>query len=267
MKDTEPGEIRESVRKRYGEIAHQKPSCGCGPPSCCGGPAAVPDGSSALRVGYSRQDLEIAPKGSELGLGCGNPQAVADLQPGEIVLDLGSGAGFDSFLAAKKVGPSGHVIGVDMTPEMLEKARELAKNDSYPNVEFRLGEIENLPLADASVDVIISNCVINLSTDKLRVFREAFRVLKPGGRLAISDIVAIGELPDNIRRDLDLYASCVSGAISLAEIEGMLQQSGFQDIRIRCKDRSGELISAWAKAGNIKDLIASASIEAVKPMQ
>ncbi len=154
-----------------------------------------------------------------------------------------------------------------MTPEMLDKARDFAKNDSYPNVEFRLGEIENLPLADASVDVIISNCVINLSIDKLRVFREAFRVLKPGGRLAISDIVAIGELPDNIRRDLDLYASCISGAISLAEIEGMLQQSGFQDIRIRCKDRSGEYISHWAKADNIKDLIASASIEAVKPTQ
>ncbi len=267
MKEIDPGEIRESVRKKYGEIAQQRPSCGCAPASCCGGPATASGGSSALRVGYTQHDVEIAPKGSELGLGCGNPLALASLQPGEMVLDLGSGAGFDSFLAAKKVGPTGHVIGVDMTPEMVDKARELAKNDFCPNVEFRLGEIENIPVADSSVDVIISNCVINLSTDKLCVFREALRVLKPGGRLAISDIVAIGELPENIRRDLDLYASCVSGAISIAEIEGMLQEAGFQDIRIRCKNRSGELISDWAKVGNIKDLIASASIEAARPMQ
>ncbi len=265
MKGLEPGEIRESVRKRYGEVAQQGPSCGCGPVSCCGGPAAARDSSSALRVGYTPQDVETAPAGSEMGLGCGNPQALANLKPGDIVLDLGSGAGFDSFLAAKKVGPTGYVIGVDMTPEMVDKARELAKNDSYPNVEFRLGEIENIPAPDGSVDVIISNCVINLSTDKLRVFREAFRVLKPGGRLAISDVVAIGDLPENIRNDPDLYASCVSGAISITEIEGMLHESGFQDIRIRCRDRSGEFISDWLKAGNIKELIASASIEAVKP--
>ena len=265
MKEVEAGQIRESVRKRYGKIAQQRPSCGCGPPSCCGGPVAAPDSSSALRVGYSPQDVETAPTGSEMGLGCGNPQALANLKPGDIVLDLGSGAGFDSFLAAKKVGPSGHVIGVDMTPEMVDKARELAKNDCYPNVEFRLGEIENIPAPESSVDVVISNCVINLSTDKLRVFREAFRVLRPGGRLAISDVVATRELPEKIRNDSDLYASCVSGAISISEIEEMLQASGFEDIRIRCKERGGEFISDWVKVGDIKDLIASASIEAVKP--
>lgn len=265
MKDREPDEIREAVRKRYGEIAHQSPSCGCGPPSCCGSPVAVPDGSSALRVGYSQEDLEVAPKGSDLGLGCGNPQAIAALAPGETVLDLGSGAGFDSFLAARQVGKTGRVIGVDMTPEMLAKARALAKTEEYSNVEFRLGEIENLPVADSSVDVIMSNCVINLSPDKRRVFREAFRILRPGGRLAISDVIATAPLPETVRNDLALYSSCIGGAATIDELETMLHESGFQYIRIQPKDESRKFVREWAPGRNIEDYIASAIIEAVKP--
>ncbi|AFM24226.1 arsenite methyltransferase [Desulfomonile tiedjei] len=265
MKDKEPSEIREAVRRRYGEIANHRTSCGCGPPSCCGGPVAAPDGLSALRVGYSLQDLEIAPEGSDLGLGCGNPQAIAALRPGETVLDLGSGAGFDSFLAARQVGKTGRVIGVDMTPEMLAKARELARGAEHSKIEFRLGEIENLPIADSSVDVIISNCVINLSPDKQRVFQEAFRVLKPGGRLAISDVIATAPLPEAVRNDLSLYSSCIGGAVSADELETMLRESGFESIRIQPKDENRELIRDWAPERNVEDYIASAIIEAVKP--
>ena len=266
MKDRDPGEIREAVRKRYGEIANQRPSCGCGPPTCCGGPVAAPDGSSALRAGYTGQDLEVAPKGSDLGLGCGNPHAIAALSPGEVVLDLGSGAGFDSFLASRRVGKTGRVIGVDMTPEMVAKARELAKTEEYSNVEFRLGEIENLPAADSSVDVIMSNCVINLSPDKLRVFEEAFRILKPGGRLAISDVIATSPLPEAVRNDLALYSSCIGGAATVADIETMLHESGFQDIQIQLKEQSREFIREWAPGRNVAEYVVSATIEAVKPI-
>jgi len=267
MKNLEPSEITESVRKRYGEIAVQqgKSGCGCASLGSCCGPSAQPQGTSSLRVGYSKADVLTAPTGSDLGLGCGNPHAIAALRPGEIVLDLGSGAGFDSFLAAKQVGKTGRVIGVDMTPEMVAKAREFAEGDEYSNVEFRLGEIENLPVADSSVDVIMSNCVINLSPDKGRVFREAFRILRPGGRLAISDVIATAPLPETVRNDLALYSSCIGGAVTTDELETMLHESGFQGIRIQPKDESREFMREWAPGRKVEDYIASGMIEAVKP--
>jgi SAM-dependent methyltransferase len=200
-----------------------------------------------------------------MGLGCGNPQAIAALQAGETVLDLGSGGGFDCFLAARQVGARGHVIGVDMTPDMVSKARANAAKSGDHNVEFRLGEIENLPVADASVDVIISNCVINLSPDKPRVFREALRVLKPGGRLAISDVVATAELPPQVRQDLALYTGCMAGAALVSDLEAMLRASGFTDIRITPKDESKSFIRDWAPGTDITNYVVSANIEAVKP--
>ncbi|MDQ7781715.1 MAG: arsenite methyltransferase [Desulfomonilaceae bacterium] len=266
MKDLKDSEIRESVRERYGQIAKDgNTGCGCAPSGSCCGTSASLQTISSIRIGYSAEDVQSVPQGSDQGLGCGNPNAIAALRPGEIVLDLGSGAGFDSFLAAKQVGETGRVIGVDMTPEMVGKARDLAGTEGYSNVEFRLGEIENLPVADSSVDVIMSNCVINLSPDKRRVFREAFRVLRPGGRVAVSDVVATAPLPESLRSDLALYSSCVSGAATITDLEGMLHESGFQDIRIRSKDGSREFIREWAPGRNIEDYIVSAVIEAVKP--
>jgi ubiquinone/menaquinone biosynthesis C-methylase UbiE len=200
-----------------------------------------------------------------MGLGCGNPQAIAALKPGETVLDLGSGGGFDCFLAARQVGEAGWVIGVDMTPEMVRKARVNAKKGGFSNVEFRLGEIEHLPVADRSVDAIISNCVINLSPDKSAVFQEAFRVLKPGGRLAIADIVATASLPDDIRNDLALRAGCVGGAVAMDEIETFLREAGFREIHIQPKDQSRDLIREWAPGRSVEDYVISATIEAVKP--
>jgi ubiquinone/menaquinone biosynthesis C-methylase UbiE len=200
-----------------------------------------------------------------MGLGCGNPQTIASLQPGETVLDLGSGGGFDCFLAARSVGPTGHVIGVDMTPEMVDKARRHAQNASLPQVEFRLGEIEHLPIADGTIDVIMSNCVINLSPEKEQVFREAWRVLKPGGRLAISDIVATAELPAEVKNDPTLYSGCMAGASVIDEIEAVLARIGFQAIRIRPKDGSRSLIRAWAPGHTVADYLVSATIEAVRP--
>jgi arsenite methyltransferase len=224
MKDLQASEIRESVRERYGQIAkYEKSGCGCTPSGCCSGPSTESQSTSSLRVGYSAEQVQGVPVGSDLGLGCGNPHAIAGLQPGETVLDLGSGAGFDGFLAAAQVGKRGRVIGVDMTPEMIAKARQYAGSEGYSNVEFRLGEIENLPVANESVDVIISNCVINLSPDKRRVFDEAFRVLKAGGRLAISDVVASAQLPEDVRNDLALYSSCIAGALIIAELESLLR--------------------------------------------
>jgi len=216
-------------------------------------------------MGYSAEEMATIPDGANLGLGCGNPQAIAALQTGEIVLDLGSGAGFDCFLAARQVGEYGHVIGVDMTPTMLSKARANAEHNGYRNVEFRLGEIENLPVANDCVDVILSNCVINLSPDKPRVFAEAFRVLKPGGRLAISDIVATAELPDSIRRDMALHAGCVAGASLFSELENMLRAAGFVRIQISPKEESKALLRTWTSAASVTDFIVSATIEAVKP--
>ena len=266
MKNLEPEKIREFVRKRYGGIARNgRPGCGCAPSGCCSGTSPVSPDISSLRMGYSPEEVQAVPMGADLGLGCGNPQAIAALQPGETVLDLGSGAGFDCFLAVRQVGPTGQVIGVDMTAEMVAKARENAGAAGYANVEFRLGEIEHLPVADASVDVIISNCVINLSPDKPQVFREAFRVLRPGGRLAISDIVTTAPLPEEVRNDLALYAGCIAGAATIAELEAMLGESGFDNIRIQPKDESRQLIREWAPGQKIEDYIVSAAIEAVKP--
>jgi ubiquinone/menaquinone biosynthesis C-methylase UbiE len=215
-------------------------------------------------MGYSAEELAAAPAGADLGLGCGNPQAIAELKPGEVVLDLGSGGGFDCFLAARQVGPGGRVIGVDMTPEMLERARRNAEAGGYGNVEFRLGEIEHLPLADASVDVVISNCVINLSTDKPAVFREAHRVLRAGGRLAVSDVVATAELPQEILRDPQLYAACAAGAATIPDLERIMAQAGFLDIDIAPKDESREFIREWVPGRNLDDYILSANIRARK---
>jgi arsenite methyltransferase len=266
MKKLQISEIVKSVRENYGQIAKgEKSGCGCVPSAGCCGSATESKTGSSLQKGYSAEDAQSVPIGSDLGLGCGNPAAIAGLQPGETVLDLGSGAGFDSFLAAGQVGETGRVIGVDMTSEMVAKAREHAGEGAYANVEFRLGEIENLPVADSSVDVIMSNCVINLSTDKRRVFREAFRVLKPRGRLAISDVVATAPLPEAVRNDPVLYCSCIGGAVTIGELETMLGESGFEGIRIQPKDESREFIREWAPGMNIQDYIVSAIIEAVKP--
>jgi ubiquinone/menaquinone biosynthesis C-methylase UbiE len=216
-------------------------------------------------LGYSAEDSAIAPESANLGLGCGNPLAIASLQPGQTVLDLGSGAGFDSFLAARAVGPSGKVIGVDMTHEMLAKARENAKKHRFSNVEFRLGEIEALPVPDQSVDVIISNCVINLSPEKERVFTEAYRVLKPGGRLAVADIVATATLPEEIKGDWAAYTGCMAGASQIGDLEKMLRQAGFEQIKIAPTDTSRSFIREWLPGKRIEDYLVSATIEAVKP--
>ena len=257
--------IRAAVRESYTQIALTDAGGCCGPSgSTCCGPAA-PAQVGSLRLGYSARALVSVPAGADLGLGCGNPRALASLQPGETVLDLGSGAGFDAFLAAPAVGPHGRVIGVDMTPAMVSKARDNAETGGYTNVDFRLGEIENLPVADATVDVIISNCVINLSPDKPAVFAEAFRVLRPGGRLAISDVVASADLPDEIRHDLALYSGCVAGATPVSHLEEMIAAAGFDDIRIAPKDESKTFIEEWAPGRNITDHVISATIEATKP--
>jgi arsenite methyltransferase len=223
-------EIRKVVREGYGKIAKQDSSCCAPAKSCCGSTNSTQDISR--KIGYSEEELNAVPEGANLGLGCGNPIALASLKEGQIILDLGSGAGFDCFLAANRVGDKGRVIGVDMTPEMVEKARENARKGNYANVEFRLGEIENLPVADSSVDVVISNCVINLSPEKRRVFAETFRVLKPGGRLMISDIVLLKELPDFVKNSIEAYIGCVSGAMLKDEYMGALKETGFLDVKI-----------------------------------
>jgi SAM-dependent methyltransferase len=223
------GNIRKFVRDRYAGIARQESSC-CGPATTCAGPDPARDVSR--RIGYSAEEMESVPRGANLGLGCGNPMALASLEKGETVLDLGSGAGFDCFLASREVGPEGRVIGVDMTHEMIEKARGNARKGGYGNVEFRLGEIENLPVADASVDVVLSNCVINLSTNKRRVFEEAFRALKPGGRLMISDLVLSRPLPDRLRDSVSAYVGCIAGAVPKEEYLEALKAAGFQDVGI-----------------------------------
>ena len=270
-------QIRQAVRENYARVAESGGSnCGCGTPSdlpmieapCCGGSSSLAKErpvQDSTRMGYSEEDLANVPEGSNMGLGCGNPQAIAALKLGEIVVDLGSGGGFDCFLAANQVGSEGHVIGIDMTPEMISKARQNATRNGYENVEFRLGEIEHLPVADNSVDVIMSNCVINLSPDKMSVYREAFRILKPGGRLAISDMVAIAELPQELKNDLDNYCGCITGTIPASEIEQMLTEAGFVDIRIQYKDESKEFVTEWVPGKSIEDYVISATIEAVKP--
>jgi len=262
--DLDPAEQRSAVRERYADIATQDEGC-CSEEatsSCCGDGAAA---STSTEVGYSAAELAAVEPGADLGLGCGNPTAIASLEPGEVVLDLGSGAGFDCFLAAREVGPEGQVIGVDMTPAMVEKARENAEANEAGNVAFRLGEIEHLPVADATVDVAISNCVINLSPDKPQVFREAHRVLRPGGRLAISDVVLTAEPPADLRADPDSVAACVSGAATIPALEGMLAEAGFADVTIERKDGSQEFISEWDDGYDPSEFVRSARIEGRKP--
>ena len=223
-------EVRKVVREGYAQVAKSGSSC-CAPQNpCCGATNAAADISK--KIGYTDEDIQSVPEGANLGLGCGNPVALASLKEGEVILDLGSGAGFDCFLAANSVGKAGKVIGIDMTPEMVEKARQNAHKGGYENVEFRLGEIENLPVADNHVDVIISNCVINLSPDKDRVFQEAFRVLKPGGRLMVSDMVLVSELPDSIKNSVAAYIGCLAGAIMQDEYVEAIKAAGFKQVRI-----------------------------------
>jgi SAM-dependent methyltransferase len=257
--------IKEMVRARYGAIAAAGEASCCAPSasSCCG-PAAAPD-DRARRMGYTEAELAAVPEGANLGLGCSNPQAIAALRPGEIVVDLGSGAGFDCFLAARQVGAAGRVIGVDMTHEMLTKARNNAASIGACNVEFRLGELEHLPIADNTADVVISNCVINLVPDKEQVFREAFRILKQGGRLAVSDIINTLPLPAAMRSDANLLCGCVAGAAAAEQIKNWLAKIGFVDVRVEPKPESRELIRTWAPGRNIENYIVSAMVEARKP--
>jgi arsenite methyltransferase len=262
-------QIRQNVRSRYKEIALQEvisSNCCSTEVGCCATP--VDFNTESVKLGYSAEELSAVPIGANMGLGCGNPQAIAELKSGEVVLDLGSGGGFDCFLASRQVGDQGHVIGVDMTPEMVSKARLNASKGGFTNTEFRLGEIENLPVPNETVNVIISNCVINLSPNKPQVFKEAFRVLKSGGRLAISDIVTTAELPPEIKNDIEtMYSGCISGASSIAELETMLKQSGFVDISIEPKDESKEFITDWVPGTEIENYIVSAVIEARKILQ
>jgi arsenite methyltransferase len=230
MNHMEDKQIKKKVREGYAKIAKQETSC-CGSIDVCCGTATTPEKISKT-IGYTDEQLQSVPEGANLGLGCGNPTVLASLRTGEIVLDLGSGAGFDCFLAANKVGPTGRVIGIDMTPEMLSKARKNAKKAGYTNVEFRRGEIEKLPVDNASVDVVISNCVINLSPDKKKVFKETFRVLKSRGRIAVSDIVLLKELPEKIKNSVEAYVGCISGAIHKDRYLQLLKDAGFTDITV-----------------------------------
>ncbi len=275
-------EIRQAVRKAYGKVAttgnslakaSQEASCcspsngleelGSGSPCGCSG-SNVEHMSAAM--GYSKAEVDSAPEGSNMGLGCGNPVAIASLKPGETVVDLGSGGGFDCFLAAKQVGKTGKVIGVDMTPEMVAKARKNSIKMGLDNVEFRLGEIENLPVGDNSVDIIISNCVVNLSPNKPAVYSDAYRILKSGGRLTISDILTTAPLPEEIKQDLVLLTACMGGAQTFAETEQTLKEAGFKDITITSRNISRDLLREWSPeiSDKVSDYIVSATIEAVK---
>lgn len=286
MSFKEHEEIKQSVRQFYGNIAKthndlskttQASSC-CGPvqimekpeksPSCCGKPDISEENIYQLK-GYKKEEIEKFSdiNSLKMGLGCGNPTAVASLKTGEVVVDLGSGGGFDCFLAAKQVGENGKVIGVDMTPDMLSKARANAKKLGASNVDFRLGEIEHLPVADNTADIIISNCVINLAPDKLSVYREAFRILKPGGRLAIADTMANDVLPEEVKNDLKLWSCCIGGAITVKETEQKLKEAGFEDIKISVNKEYQDTVKEWASKTGKKDMeIFSAYIEAKKPL-
>lgn len=282
MEISDKEKIREKVRERYGEIARDgvvdfgtssEGCCGASdiiaetnPETCCvcGVPGLSTEEMSTA-MGYSKEDIHGVPENANMALGCGNPVALASIKPGETVVDLGSGGGFDCFLASKEVGETGRVIGVDMTPDMISKARKNAEKMGTRNVEFRLGEIEHLPVADNSADIIMSNCVVNLSPDKLSVYRDAFRVLKPGGRLAISDVVATAPVPKEVQEDLVLLAACVGGAATIEDTVDMLKEAGFQDIKIEPNDKSREFIREWIPGKHVEDYIVSAYIEAVKP--
>ncbi|OHE78075.1 MAG: arsenite S-adenosylmethyltransferase [Verrucomicrobia bacterium RIFCSPLOWO2_12_FULL_64_8] len=287
MQTTEQDSVREKVRARYGAIAGEadaaiEPGGCCQPAGSTAKASATAEATAkagasaqgcgcgcstdyAEELGYTSEQIAAAPEGANLNLGCGNPIAIASIKPGETVLDLGSGAGFDCFIAARQLAGTGRVIGVDMTPAMVSKARRNAMRSGYANVEFRLGEIEALPVADASVDLIISNCVINLSPDKPRVFREAFRVLKPDGRLSISDVIARRPLPAEWREDLDKLTNCVAGAEQKGDLERWLAEAGFADIRITPRDGSRKVIDEWEEGKNLGNYVVSAMIEARKP--
>lgn len=254
-------QIRSLVRERYAAAAGSSGCCGTA--STCCSPQAPAE--TALALGYSRKDLADVPEGANLGLGCGNPVALAALERGQTVLDLGSGAGFDCFLAASRVGAEGRVIGVDMTPQMVSRARENAASAGAANVEFRLGEIEHLPVADATVDAIISNCVINLSPDKPAVYRDCFRVLRPGGRLFISDVVALRPLPSTWPEDPELLGACIAGAVSAQDVEHMLLEAGFADVAVNVDLSSGDFIKDWQPGLSLQDYVASAAVVARKP--
>ncbi|RED55093.1 arsenite methyltransferase [Cohnella lupini] len=266
MSQVQNDEVRQHVRNRYKQIAissNSDESC-CTPSTSTSGCCGTSDEVSS-KLGYSSEELSSVPLGANLGLGCGNPQSIASILEGETVLDLGSGAGFDCFLASKQVGERGRVYGVDMTPEMVSRARSNALRTGYSNVEFRLGEIEYLPITNSTINVIISNCVINLSPDKQQVFNEAFRVLKSGGRLAISDVVTTAELPADIKGDLDSLASCISGASTVDEVKQMLYESGFVEIKVEPKDESRAFIKDWMPGTKLDDYVQSAVIQAIKP--
>jgi arsenite methyltransferase len=259
MSDGKADETRTLVREHYASLARSASACA---PACCG---SIPVGTAASTLGYSIEEAASAPEGADLGLGCGNPTAIASLREGETVLDLGAGGGFDCFIAARQVGPTGRVIGVDMTSDMVSRARANARKINATNVEFRLGEIEHLPVADASIDAILSNCVVNLSPEKSAVFQEAFRVLRPGGRLAISDVVATGPIPVELQNQAAALAGCVTGAAPLEELRAMLRASGFTDISVTIAPRSAEIVGAWLPG--IEKFVASAIIEARKPRE
>ena len=270
MDHKQADDIRQNVRDSYSQVAEASNNgdC-CGVEASCCGVSSDDQINTVIstRLGYSEEDLKNVPDGADMGLGCGNPRAIASIRPGETVLDLGSGGGFDCFLAAQELKETGQVIGVDMTPTMISKARANAEKGQFKNVEFRLGEIEHLPVADNTVDVIISNCVINLSPHKAQVFRDAFRVLKPGGRLAISDVVASCELPEEVRNDLALYSGCMAGASQIEKLEAIMNDAGFTNIRITPKDDSREFIKDWAPGKGVEEYVISAHIEAIKPIK
>lgn len=258
-------EAREFIRKNYAQVAQSGAEGGCCGGGCsCSGGEPMDIINATMTIGYNAGDLLNAPVESNMGLGCGNPLAIASLKEGEVVLDLGSGGGFDCFLARGQVGPTGYVIGVDMTPEMIRLARDNAAKSGYTNMEFRLGEIEHLPVADASVDVIISNCVINLSLEKEKVFKDAYRVLKNGGRLALSDVVATAELPEEMKKDLAMVAGCIAGAEHVGKIREMMEAAGFQNIKLIPKDNSKEILNNWLPDKKIEDYVASFIIEGEK---
>ena len=258
MEDEIP-DVHAEVRDHYGRVARGETS----EAGCCGG---APCGTSASALGYSEAERASVPDAADLGLGCGNPQAIASLRRGETVLDLGCGAGFDAFLAARQVGPEGRVIGVDMTPDMIARARGIAGRIGARNVEFRLGEIEHLPLPDRSVDVILSNCVVNLAPDKRAVYREALRVLKPGGRIAIMDVVAIAPVPERVRSAAGAVSACVAGAAHKDEIVPLLTSLGFEDVHVEIHRGSEAFIKDWLPGSGAERFIASAAIRATRPV-
>ena len=266
--ERDPATQRAAVRERYGAIADASPAGDCcgGSTGCCDesgdGTDAAPD---VTALGYEEADIEALATGADGSLGCGNPTAIAALEPGETVLDLGAGGGFDCFLAAREVGPVGQVIGVDMTPEMVERARENRETNDVSNVEFRLGEIEHLPVADGTVDVILSNCVVNLSPAKGQVFAEAARVLRPGGRLAISDVVQTAPFPPDVAADPDALAGCVAGAARVPELRELLADAGFEEISIEPEDDSAAFISEWDDRRDLSEYLVAATIEARNP--